>query len=109
MVPLLAPLTSDPAYDTLDVALAAGSLRVTEVSDAGHVPEIRVVNKGDRPVLIIDGEELVGAGGLGGPIAISLGGLAIYAILSGGRAIVIGLAALGLGFWMADLSRKAWP
>jgi hypothetical protein len=42
-------------------------------------------------------------------IAISLGGLAIYAILSGGRAIVIGLAALGLGFWMADLSRKAWP
>jgi len=42
-------------------------------------------------------------------IAISLGCLAIYAILSGGRAIVIGLAALGLGVWMADLSRKAWP
>jgi hypothetical protein len=42
-------------------------------------------------------------------IAISLGALAIYAILSGGRAIVIGLAAAGLGLWMADLSRKAWP
>ena len=42
-------------------------------------------------------------------IAISLGGIAIYAILSGGRAIVIGLAALGLTLWMADLARKAWP
>jgi hypothetical protein len=42
-------------------------------------------------------------------IAISLGALAIYAILSGGRAIVIGLAAAGIGLWMADLSRKAWP
>jgi len=42
-------------------------------------------------------------------IAISLVGLGIYASLSGGRAIVIGLAALGLGLWMADLSRKAWP
>ena len=41
-------------------------------------------------------------------IAISLGGLGIYAILSGGRAIVIGVAAVGLALWMADLSRKAW-
>ena len=42
-------------------------------------------------------------------IAISMGALAVYAILSGGRAIVIGIAALGLGVWMADLSRKVWP
>ena len=42
-------------------------------------------------------------------IAISLGGIAFYAILSGGRAIVIGVAALGLALWMADLARKAWP
>ena len=44
-----------------------------------------------------------------GVIAISLGALAVYAILSGGRAVVIGIAALGLGLWMADLSRKVWP
>jgi hypothetical protein len=61
MVPLLAPGTSEATYDTLDGALAAGSVSVTEVSDAGRVPEIRVVNTGARPVLIIDGEELVGA------------------------------------------------
>ena len=42
-------------------------------------------------------------------IAISMGALAVYAILSGGRAIVIGIAALVLGLWMADLSRKVWP
>ena len=42
-------------------------------------------------------------------IAISMGALAVYAILSGGRAVVIGIAALGLGLWMADLSRKVWP
>ena len=42
-------------------------------------------------------------------IAIALAGLAVYAALSGGRAIVIGLAAAGLALWMGDLARKAWP
>ena len=42
-------------------------------------------------------------------IAISLGGLAVYALLSGGRAIVVGVAAGGLALWMGDLSRRAWP
>ena len=42
-------------------------------------------------------------------IAAALGGLAVYAALSGGRAIVIGVAAAGLALWMADLARKAWP
>jgi hypothetical protein len=42
-------------------------------------------------------------------IAAALGGLAVYAVLSGGRAIVIGLAAAGLALWMGDLARKTWP
>ena len=42
-------------------------------------------------------------------IAVALGGLAVYAVLSGGRAIVIGAAAAGLALWMGDLARKAWP
>jgi hypothetical protein len=46
---------------SLDEALAAGHLRVTEVSAEGHVPELRVKNSGDARVLILDGEELVGA------------------------------------------------
>ena len=41
-------------------------------------------------------------------IAVALGGLAVYAVLSGGRAIVVGVAAAGLALWMGDLARKAW-
>lgn len=44
----------------LEEALAAGSFRVSEISAEGHVPELRVANAGDAPVLILDGEELVG-------------------------------------------------
>jgi hypothetical protein len=52
---------ADPIYDTLDAALGRGAMRITEVSADGHVPEIKVRNDAERPVLIIDGEELVGA------------------------------------------------
>jgi hypothetical protein len=61
VIPLLGTSTSEPDYDTLDAALARGTLRITEVTESGHAPEIRVRNDGQRPVLIIDGEELVGA------------------------------------------------
>ena len=42
-------------------------------------------------------------------IAVALAALAVYAVLSGGRAIVIGLAAALLALWMGDVARKAWP
>jgi len=61
IVPLLSRSSSEPDYDTLDAALARGTLHITEVSESGHVPEIKVLNEGQLPVLIIDGEELVGA------------------------------------------------
>jgi hypothetical protein len=51
----------DVAYLTLDEALAQRSVQVVEVSDGGHVPELTIVNKGQRPVLLLDGEELLGA------------------------------------------------
>ena len=59
--PLLRTLPAEPAYDTLQDAIRAGQAKVTEVSEAGHVPELRVVNDGGSSVLIVDGEELVGA------------------------------------------------
>jgi hypothetical protein len=34
---------------------------VTELNGGGSVPELRFENAGDRPVLLLDGEELVGA------------------------------------------------
>lgn len=48
-------------YLTLDEALEAGTASVTEVSEGGDVPELKFLNEGDIPVLLLDGEELVGA------------------------------------------------
>lgn len=59
--PLIARTDREPGYDTLRDAIAAGGAKVTEVSEAGSVPELRLVNDGPRPILIVDGEELVGA------------------------------------------------
>jgi hypothetical protein len=61
MVPVLRPDASHLRYDTLQAALAAGTLRITEVSDAGRVPEVRVENAGLLPVLLLEGAALVGA------------------------------------------------
>src|SRR5512137_2377418 len=59
--PLVHPTPRVPFYLTRDEALAQGAVQVTEVSKGGHVPELLLINRGDRPVLLIDGEELVGA------------------------------------------------
>jgi ARG/rhodanese/phosphatase superfamily protein len=48
-------------YLTLDEAIAKGLTEITEVSESGRVPELRVVNRGKHPTLIVDGEELLGA------------------------------------------------
>jgi hypothetical protein len=45
----------------LDDSLSSGWAHITEISDAGSVPELRIVNKSDRAIFILDGEELVGA------------------------------------------------
>ena len=59
--PLLASEGRDPGYLTLDEALAERVARVTEVSAGGSVPELRFENGGAEKVLLVDGEELVGA------------------------------------------------
>jgi hypothetical protein len=50
-----------PAYVTLRQAIAARTAAITEVSEGGSVPELRVENRGERRVLVLDGEELRGA------------------------------------------------
>src|SRR5208283_5970283 len=46
---------------TLDEALDNQVLAITEVNDGGSVPELKVANRSDHKVLLLDGEELVGA------------------------------------------------
>jgi hypothetical protein len=58
---LLSDYNADSDYLTLDEALAKDLIDVGEVSRGGSVPELKVVNRSDRMVLILDGEELVGA------------------------------------------------
>jgi len=59
--PLIAPSERAPGYLLLDEALARKSARVTEVSESGSVPELLFVNDAEEDVLLVDGEELVGA------------------------------------------------
>src|ERR1035438_884187 len=52
---------AEPDYILLDEAIALGTARVTELGAGGSVPELRFENLGEQPVLLLDGEELVGA------------------------------------------------
>src|SRR5207249_2011518 len=48
-------------YRTLDEALAAESMEITETSEGGSVPLLKLLNRGDEPVFLMAGEQLVGA------------------------------------------------
>lgn len=45
----------------LEEAIAKGWVDVNEVSEAGHVPELGVVNRSETSIIICDGQELLGA------------------------------------------------
>lgn len=53
--------SAGPRYVTLRRALDQGRAQITEVDEGGSVQELRVVNKGDARILLLDGEELRGA------------------------------------------------
>jgi hypothetical protein len=59
--PLRRPNGHQRSYLTLDEALKANVVVVKEVSEGGSVPTLVVHNTGSLPVLIVVGEELVGA------------------------------------------------
>jgi len=61
LYPLLSTYSINLDYLLLDEALSDNLVEVVEVSEGGSVPQLKVVNKSVRMVLILDGEELVGA------------------------------------------------
>jgi hypothetical protein len=115
VTPLLAPNLDDPDWLTLDEA--GDRARVTEVSEAGSVPFLRVANGADRPLLLLNGgadrrqaephPEHHRAGGwphggdhprelsLGGRRRVSENGLYVICALFG-VSVVLGLSGLGL-------------
>jgi hypothetical protein len=59
--PLFIDTPSGVDYLLSEEALAAGTVTVEEVSEAGSVPNLLVDNRADSPVLFLEGEELRGA------------------------------------------------
>ena len=61
ILPLRAKTEVKARYVLLEKAIERGRLTITEVDDAGSVPYLVARNRGPWPVLVFDGEELVGA------------------------------------------------
>lgn len=58
--PLVNPRKRELELELLGDALAAGTLTITELGQ-GTVPELMVENNGETDVLVLDGEQLIGA------------------------------------------------
>lgn len=61
LVPLYGGQSRFKEYLLASEAMAMGMLAISEVGEAGVVPELQAENRGDHPILLIDGEELQGA------------------------------------------------
>ncbi len=61
VTPVFIKEESELPYLDFEAALKAGLVEVTEVSEGGSVPTLRVENRAERDVIILDGEMLVGA------------------------------------------------
>ena len=61
ILPIVSGLNQSPDYITLGEAAAGWQVSITETSQAGSVPELLVTNISEKPVLLLDGEELSGA------------------------------------------------
>ena len=59
--PLLGKKDLTRDYLLLDEALEKNLIDITEVDESGTVPELKVENRAEKNLLILDGEELVGA------------------------------------------------
>ena len=61
LYPILSKYSSGLEYLLLDEALSENLMEIVELDSDGSVPELKVVNKSPKMILILDGEELVGA------------------------------------------------
>lgn len=59
--PLFVQNGHERGYQTLDEAMSAKAIEIREVSEGGSVPTLAVRNTGKLPVLLVVGEQLVGA------------------------------------------------
>jgi hypothetical protein len=91
LFPLLGADEAGPGCVLLDEALARGLARVTEVSESGSVPELAFENTSAERILLVDGDELVGAK-QNRIVNLSL-------LVGAGKRIVIPVACVEQGRW----------
>jgi len=61
ILPLFRTTLANHHYISLREALGKEVVEISEISQGGSVPFLKVTNRGDKPVLMVDGEELIGA------------------------------------------------
>jgi hypothetical protein len=61
VIPIISANGSGPDYVTMKEAMDGHLITVTELTEGGAVPELKVLNRAEKPVLLLDGEELAGA------------------------------------------------
>ena len=61
VIPMIGNGDSGPEYLTMTEAMNSHLLTIMELTEGGHVPELKVLNQAAKPVLLLDGEELSGA------------------------------------------------
>ena len=59
--PVFTPNGHEPNYLMLAEALQQNLVALTETSQAGQVPQLKLANRAVVPVLLVEGEELIGA------------------------------------------------
>ena len=94
VLPLLGGSVAAPDYRLLEAALERGCARVTEVSERGSVPELKLGNRCRHPVLLLDGDELAGA---------KQNRIVNLSVLApAGETLVIPVSCVEAGRWQAD-------
>jgi hypothetical protein len=91
LFPLLGKDEQKSDYVLLDEALERNLARVTEVSKGGNVPELAFENSSAEKILLVDGDELVGAK-QNRIINLSI-------LVSGGRKVTIPVSCVEQGRW----------
>ena len=61
VLPLIDGTAPPTGWLTLDQAIGRGVAEISEISEHGSVPQLRLRNRASEPLFLLDGEELVGA------------------------------------------------
>jgi hypothetical protein len=61
VLPLIDGTAPPTGWLTLDQAIGRGVAEISEISEHGSVPQLRLCNRASEPLFLLDGEELVGA------------------------------------------------